>query len=249
MGTMTCICHYCGKLASSSGPPILASFGFSRQAFAKLLEHRTKCGGRSAPVSGEALQRSFLEFSYASYEDEQLCCGATFICPACTPEMLAVPADGNRKLYRFRRSGSSDGSAFWNGLFVAEDSAVAAFVDKIQRSLKKPREEAQVGTPSGQQRGRPRRASKLDGEGMEVAELLPAKAKFFAMDVACKYWPYMGKAANDVEWEEPGGSGVTAGEEVEQVSSYLSRCALTTTYMSEAARLDMLTVHAMGWNR
>ena len=31
---------------------------------------------------------------------------------------------------------SSDGSAFFNGLFVAEDSAVAAFVDKIQRSLK-----------------------------------------------------------------------------------------------------------------
>ena len=30
---------------------------------------------------------------------------------------------------------SSDGSAFFNGLFVAEDSAVAAFVDKIQRSL------------------------------------------------------------------------------------------------------------------
>ncbi|KAK5902847.1 hypothetical protein CesoFtcFv8_008064 [Champsocephalus esox] len=49
--------------------------------------------------------------------------------------------------------------------------------------------------------------------------------------------------------EEPGGSRATAGEEVEQVSSYLSRCALTTTCMSEAARLDMLTVHAMGWNR
>ena len=30
------------------------------------------------------------------------------------------------------------------------------------------------------------------------------------------------------------GAGTTAGEEVEQVNSYLSRCALTTKYMSKA---------------
>ncbi|KAI9520655.1 hypothetical protein NQZ68_015575 [Dissostichus eleginoides] len=157
-----------------------------------------------------------------------------------------------------------------------------------------------------------RRASKLDEEGMEVAvcrhgfllkalnmyrgeifayplylqkELMPAKAKFYAMDVACKYWPYMEKAASVLpalqelttmkpfvsvmharahatKCEQPftirlngvgrtrrDGAGMTAGEEVEQVNSYLSRCALTTKYMSKAARLDMLTVHAMGWNR
>ncbi|GAA6081423.1 uncharacterized protein LOC125139385, partial [Tachysurus ichikawai] len=35
--------------------------GFSRQAFAKLLEHRTKCGGRNGHINGDALQRSFLE--------------------------------------------------------------------------------------------------------------------------------------------------------------------------------------------
>ncbi|KAI4806450.1 hypothetical protein KUCAC02_017275, partial [Chaenocephalus aceratus] len=69
------------------------------------------------------MQRSFLEFSYASYEEDQLCCGAPFICPTCTPEMFAVSADGNRKLYHFRRSGSTDDSAFFNGLFVAEDRA------------------------------------------------------------------------------------------------------------------------------
>ncbi|XP_033980058.1 uncharacterized protein LOC117477496, partial [Trematomus bernacchii] len=104
---------YTLDLMSSFEELKVISPGFSRQAFAKLLEHRTKCGGRSGPVNGDALQRSFLEFSYASYEEDQLCCGAPFICPACTPEMLAVSADGNRKLYRFRRSGSSDGSAFF----------------------------------------------------------------------------------------------------------------------------------------
>ncbi|KTF92802.1 hypothetical protein cypCar_00046547 [Cyprinus carpio] len=110
--------------------------GFSRQAFAKLLEHRTKCGGRSGPINGDALQRSFLELSYASFEEDQLCCSASFTCPACTPEMLAVSADGNRKLYRFRRNGSSDDPGFFEGLFVAEDSAVSTFVNTIQKAVK-----------------------------------------------------------------------------------------------------------------
>nr|XP_033941668.1 uncharacterized protein LOC117448465 [Pseudochaenichthys georgianus] len=205
--------------------------------------------------------------------------------------MLAVSADGNRKLYRFRRSGSSDGSAFFNGLFVAEDSAVAAFVDKIQRSLKNTQGRGTCGDSQWTAaRETSRRASKLDEEGMEVAvcrhgfllkalnmyrgeifayplylqkELMPAKAKFFAMDVACKYWPYMEKAASvlpalqelttmkpflsvmharahatkcEIIWsgKNQEGAGMTAGEEVEQVNSYLSRCALTTKYMSKA---------------
>ncbi|KAK0135450.1 Tripeptidyl-peptidase 2 [Merluccius polli] len=107
-----------------------------------------------------------------------------------------------------------------------------------------------------------RRASKLDEEGMEVAvcrhgfllkalnmyrgeifayplflqkELMSAKAQFFAMDVACKYWPYLEKAAS-IKWSgrNQEGSGTTAGEEVEQINSYLSRCALMTKYMYKA---------------
>ncbi|XP_071059140.1 uncharacterized protein [Pseudochaenichthys georgianus] len=69
---------YTLDLLSSFEELKVISPGFSRQAFAKLLEHRTKCGGRSGPVNGDALQRSFLEFSYASYEEDQLCCGAPF---------------------------------------------------------------------------------------------------------------------------------------------------------------------------
>ncbi|KAI9536783.1 hypothetical protein NQZ68_031091, partial [Dissostichus eleginoides] len=285
---------YTLDLLSSFEELKVISPGFSRQTFAKLLEHRTKCGGRSGPVNGDALQRSLLEFSYASYEEDQLCCGAPFICPACTPEMLAVSADGNRKLYLFRRSGSSDDSAFFNGLFVAEDCVVAAFVDKIQRSLKNTQGRGTCGDSQWTAaRETSRRASKLDEEGMEVSvcrhgfllkalnmyrgeifayplylqkELMPAKAKFFAMDVACKYWPYMEKAASvlpalqelttmkpflsvmharahatncEIKWsgKNQEGAGMTAGEEVEQVNSYLS------------PQLDMLTVHAMGWNR
>ncbi|XP_066532851.1 uncharacterized protein [Hoplias malabaricus] len=44
------------------------------------------------------------------------------------------------------------------------------------------------------------------------------------------------------------GSGTTIGEEVEQVNSFLSRVPLTTKYMTKAARNDMFTLQAMGWN-
>ncbi|XP_060721178.1 uncharacterized protein LOC132842472 isoform X3 [Tachysurus vachellii] len=279
--------------------------GFSRQAFAKLLEHRTKCGGRNGHINGDALQRSFLEFSYASFEEEQLCCSAPFTCPACTPEMLAVSADGNRKLYRFHRNTSSDDPSFFEGLFVAEDSVVSTFVDTIQKAVRNTQGRGACGDSQWTAaRETSRKASKLDEEGMEVAvcrhgfllkalnmyrgeifayplylqkELMPAKAKFFAMDVACKYWPYLEKAARvlpalqelnemkpflsimharahatkcEIKWSgrNQEGAGTTAGEEVEQVNSYLSRCALTTKYMSKAARVDMVTLHAVGWN-
>ncbi|XP_026104653.1 uncharacterized protein LOC113097471 isoform X2 [Carassius auratus] len=296
---------YTLDLLSSLQELKIISPGFSRQAFAKLLEHRTKCGGRSGPINGDALQRSFLELSYASFEEDQLCCGAPFTCPACTPEMLAVSADGNRKLYRFRRNGSSDDPGFFEGLFVAEDSVVSRFVDTIQKAVKNTQGRGTCGDSQWTAaRETSRRASKLDEEGMEVAvcrhgfllkalnmyrgeifayplylqkELMPAKAQFFAMDVACKYWPYLEKVASvlpalqelttmkpflsvmharahatkcEINWSgrNQEGAGTTAEEEVEQVNSYLSRCALTTKYMSKAARVDMLTLHAMGWN-
>ncbi|KAG1937625.1 hypothetical protein F2P79_018084 [Pimephales promelas] len=214
---------YTLDLLSSFKELKIISPGFSRQAFAKLLEHRTKCGGRSGPINGDALQRSFLELSYTSFEEDQLCCSAPFTCPACMPEMLAVSADGNRKLYRFRRNGSADDPGFFEGVFVAEDSAVSRFVDTIQKAVKNTQGRGTCGDSHWTAaRETSRRASKLDEEGMEVAvcrhgfllkalnmyrgeifayplylqrELMPAKAQFFAMDVACKYWPYLEKVA------------------------------------------------------
>uniref|UniRef100_A0AAV2J5W2 Ion transport domain-containing protein n=1 Tax=Knipowitschia caucasica TaxID=637954 RepID=A0AAV2J5W2_KNICA len=55
----------------------------------------------------------------------------------------------------------------------------------------------------------------------------------------------------ELEWggRNQAGAGATIGEEVEQVNSFLSRAALCTKYMSKAARTDMLTVHAIGWNK
>lgn len=57
---------------------------------------------QSGPVSGDRLQRSFLEFYYCQYEQEQQTGEASLSCPACHPDMVAVAVDGNRKLYRFK---------------------------------------------------------------------------------------------------------------------------------------------------
>ncbi|XP_056144681.1 uncharacterized protein LOC130120088 [Lampris incognitus] len=144
--------------------------GFSGQAFAKLLEHRTRCAGRSGQINGDALQRSFLEFSYCSFEEDQLCCATPFTCLACTPEMVAVAADGNRKLYRFKRSSGFENTAFFEGLFLAKDSKVSAFVDTIRTAVKSMQGKATCGASQwAAARETSRRASKLDEEGVEVA--------------------------------------------------------------------------------
>ncbi|KAJ7991306.1 hypothetical protein DPEC_G00295960 [Dallia pectoralis] len=112
---------------------------------------------------------------------------------------------------------------------------------------------------------------------MFLQKALQAPAKFFATYVACKYWPYLEKVAGhlttlqellsmkpflsvmharahatkcEIKWSgrNQEGAGTTCGEEVEQVNSYLSRCGLNTKKMTKSARVDMLTVHAIGWN-
>ncbi|KAF1394377.1 hypothetical protein PFLUV_G00026530 [Perca fluviatilis] len=87
---------------------------------------------------------------------------------------------------------------------------------------------------------------------------------FFAMDVACKYWPYLRRVTEkcpelqqlltmkpflsvfhakahdfkcEVKWSGAyqEGAGSTLGEEVEQCNAFLSRIAVTTKHMSKAA--------------
>ncbi|XP_058644835.1 uncharacterized protein LOC131548005 [Onychostoma macrolepis] len=101
---------------------------------------------------------------------------------------------------------------------------------------------------------------------------------FFCSDVACKYWPYLKRAVGhcpelspllnmrpllsvmhakahewsyEIKWSgrNQKGAGLTIGEEVEQVNSFLSRAAVCTKYMSKAACSDMLTVLASAWNK
>ncbi|XP_051951403.1 uncharacterized protein LOC127621730 [Xyrauchen texanus] len=72
----------------------------------------------------------------------------------------------------------------------------------------------------------------------------------FSRQAFAKLLEHRTKCGGRINWSgrNQEGAGTTAGEEVEQVNSYLSRCALTTKYMSKAARVDMHTLHAIGWN-
>ncbi|KAG1930575.1 uncharacterized protein LOC120461172 [Pimephales promelas] len=88
---------------------------------------------------------------------------------------------------------------------------------------------------------------------------------FFCSDVACKYWPYLKRVVGhcpelrpllnmhpllsvmhakahewscEIKWsgKNQEGAGLTIGEEVEQVNSFLSRAAICTKYMSKAGK-------------
>ncbi|XP_042575480.1 uncharacterized protein LOC109070119 isoform X2 [Cyprinus carpio] len=68
--------------------------GMSVKAFTAMLDQRTKWFGR----------RSFLQYVYCNSEEDQLLEKEPFVCPACSPETVAVSVDGNRKLYRFQKA-------------------------------------------------------------------------------------------------------------------------------------------------
>ncbi|KAK2906701.1 hypothetical protein Q8A67_005686 [Cirrhinus molitorella] len=278
----------------------------SRQGFLRMLERRTCHFGRAGKIHGDVFQRSYMEYTFCQYQCEKMASVEHFTCPACTPSMLALCADGNRKLYRFRQSKGSE-KPYFDGTFIAKDTDVHHFVDEIRSKMKSTAGRGLCGASQwSAARETARRASKLDEEGLEVVvcrhgmllralnmyrgeifayplylqkELQAAtNGQFYCMDIACKYWPYIEKLAVsmldlrpllqmrpflsvmhakahstkcEIIWsgKNQEGAGTTAGEEVEMVNSYLSRCALTTKYMTKSARNDMLTVHAIGWNR
>ncbi|XDV48568.1 hypothetical protein PO909_017965 [Leuciscus waleckii] len=280
--------------------------GLSRQGFLRMLERRTCLFGRAGKLHGDVFQRSFMEYTFCQYQCEKMASVEHFTCPACTPNMLALCADGNRKVYRFRQSKGSE-EPYFDGTFIAKDTDVHHFVDEIRSKMKSTAGKGICGASQwSAARETARRASKLDEEGLEVVvcrhgvllkalnmyrgeifayplylqkELQAAtNGQFYCTDIACKYWPYLEKLAVsmlelrpllqmrpflsvmhakahstkcEIIWsgKNQEGAGTTAGEEVEMVNSYLSRCALTTKYMTKSARNDMLTVHAIGWNR
>ncbi|XP_059909538.1 uncharacterized protein LOC132459163 isoform X2 [Gadus macrocephalus] len=76
----------------------------SRQGFLRMLDGRTSHFGRTGKIHGDIFQRSFLENTFCNYQCEKMSSVEHFTCAACTPNMLALCADGNRKVYRFRQS-------------------------------------------------------------------------------------------------------------------------------------------------
>ncbi|XP_046862765.1 uncharacterized protein LOC124456337 [Xenia sp. Carnegie-2017] len=97
-------------------------------------------------------------------------------------------------------------------------------------------------------------------------------------DIICKYWKWAVKASKSdesnaheikpalsvmhakahnwtcqVHWycgrTVAKGSAYSTGEEVEQINSYLSRLANTTKYMLPESREELITEHALAWNK
>lgn len=54
----------------------------------------------------DSFLKSFFEWEAVRFEVDNICKEEPFNCPACTPDMLAVSVDGNRKHYRFKNAAS-----------------------------------------------------------------------------------------------------------------------------------------------
>ncbi|XP_034091813.1 uncharacterized protein LOC117559245 [Gymnodraco acuticeps] len=197
----------------------------SRQAFLKMLEHRSVQAGRTGIICADTFQRSFFEFCFCQYKQEDMCQVHHFVCPACSPDMLAVCCDGNRKHYRFSKSKGTEEPPIYEGLFLAKDEEVATFVDLVRGNMKSGNDSAVCGTAkftAGREMSK-KSGAQIDEEGIQVAvcrhgfllrglnhfrgEIYAyamflqkemskkANVDFFCMDVTCRYWPYLNKIA------------------------------------------------------
>ncbi|XP_057306565.1 uncharacterized protein LOC130644823 isoform X2 [Hydractinia symbiolongicarpus] len=99
------------------------------------------------------------------------------------------------------------------------------------------------------------------------------KVKYFWCDVACKYYPWLAdvdvnlsrsmtpalsvmhakahSSSCQILWDGrmKSGTGLTTGEEVEQVNSYLSRLGNSTKHQLREVRNDTITCMVLSWNR
>ncbi|XP_034738953.1 uncharacterized protein LOC117951366 isoform X1 [Etheostoma cragini] len=204
----------------------MASPGMSCQAFLRMLEKRTVRFGRTGKLSSDSFQKSFFEWAAVQYEVDAICKEKQFSCPACTPAMLAVSVDGNRKLYRFKSTARSEERPIFDGVFIANDEDVTRFVDQVHTKTKHVTGKGICGGEWLAARETSCRSrSKVDEEGLELAvcrhgvllsalnmfrgeiyaypmflqnQLAPKHdITFFCMDVACKYWPYLQRVCLD----------------------------------------------------
>ncbi|XP_027138177.1 uncharacterized protein LOC113746493 isoform X2 [Larimichthys crocea] len=203
----------------------LASPALSQQAFLRMLEHRSLSTGRMGSICGDTFHRAFREFAFCNFKKDDLCQVEPFKCPACTPDMLAICADGNRKHYRFKKSKGTDEPSLFDGLFIAQDAKVSAFVDQIrsQMTVRTGHDVCGPATFTPARETSQKSRAKVDEEGLEIAvcrhgillqglnhyrgeiyayplflqkELAEtANVTFFCMDITCRYWPYMEKMA------------------------------------------------------
>ncbi|KAF1380183.1 hypothetical protein PFLUV_G00184130 [Perca fluviatilis] len=259
-----------------------------------MLDQRTVRFGRSGDITADSFRKSFFEWEAVRFEVDKLCLVDHFDCPACSPDMLAVSVDENRKHYRFKSAARSEEQAIFDGVFIANDDDVGRFVDYVHTSTSHVSGRGVCGGQWSAVRETSQKLSgKTDEEGLELAvcrhgvllhalnmfrgeifayplylqkQMACKPVTFFAMDVACKYWPYLRRVTEkcpelqqlltmkpflsvfhakahdfkcEVKWSGAykEGAGSTLGEEVEQCNASLSRIAVTTKHMSKADKV------------
>ncbi|KAI9546179.1 hypothetical protein NQZ68_029414 [Dissostichus eleginoides] len=67
----------------------------------------TKNGKNTGKISTDSFIKSFFEWEAVRYEVDIMCKEEPFTCPACSPDMLAVSVDRNRKHYHFKNAARS----------------------------------------------------------------------------------------------------------------------------------------------
>ncbi|KAI9536265.1 hypothetical protein NQZ68_035333 [Dissostichus eleginoides] len=124
----------------------------------------------SGKISADSFQKTFFEWEAVRFEVENICKEESFICPACTPDMLAVSVDGNRKHYRFKHAARSEEKATFEGVFIAKDEEVTRFVDYIHTTTKHVSGRGVCGGEwSAARETSQRSTSKVEEEGLKLA--------------------------------------------------------------------------------
>ncbi|KAF3856924.1 hypothetical protein F7725_017647 [Dissostichus mawsoni] len=134
--------------------------------------------------------------------------------------MLAIAVDGNRKHYRFKKSRGTDEPSVFDGLFIAQDSKVSAFVDKIrsQMTIKSGRDVCGPATFTVCRETSHKSRAKVDEEGLQIAVCRHGILLHMPTQCSCR-------------------------------RSWLKlRMQHSFVWMLRAARADMITVLAMQWN-
>ncbi|KAI2660030.1 hypothetical protein H4Q32_022624 [Labeo rohita] len=121
-------------------------------------------------ISIDSFQKMFFEWETVRYELDKICKEKPFICPACTPDMLAVSVDGNRKHYHFKNAVRSEEQAIFEDIFIAKDEDVTRSVDYIHKTFKHVSGRGVCGGEwSAARETSQGSASQVDEEGLELA--------------------------------------------------------------------------------
>nr|XP_045602776.1 uncharacterized protein LOC123761009 [Procambarus clarkii] len=237
-----------------------SSPGTSLQALVSALELFGASRGRHGPINFETTKRVFFEWRFHQYELGRIKGEFDKGCPACDTTPVAVHIDGNKKLYRYNKVGRGIRNSYYSGGIFACDKEVQYHVSTIQnlktQVLYGGRWQEGSGLTSGEEAEQV--FSYLSRYNNNTKNMLKAE-RTEELTEGALFWNHrkingmpralvarFRKVLYGGRWQE--GSGLTSGEEAEQVFSYLSRYNNNTKNMLKAERTEELTEGALFWN-